>query len=255
MENPVALVTGGARGIGEAISDLLRKSWSVLIADRDFETASETAKALGVQAIELDIAEEDAVVAAVSDVESRFGPIQGLVNCAGPLQNTDRPEDLEMRMWDRMTDVHLRGTWLMTRAVGTRMARRGSGSIVTIASVAGMQAWPVHAYGPAKAALINLMQGLAAEWGCEGVRVNCISPGFVRTPGTQRGLSEKLMDAEVISDHTALKRLLEPKEIATAAAFLLSDESGGITGINLPVDAGFLAAAHWGAFGARPKAR
>jgi NAD(P)-dependent dehydrogenase (short-subunit alcohol dehydrogenase family) len=141
---------------------------------------------------------------------------------------------------------------MMTRAIGVRMVKRGSGSIVTIASIAGMQAWPVHAYGPAKAALINLMQGLAAEWGCDGVRVNCISPGFVRTPGTERGLSEKLMDAEVISKHTALKRLLEPNEVATAAAFLLSNDSGGITGINLPVDAGFLAAAHWGAFGVRP---
>ena len=252
MDKPLAVVTGGARGIGAAIAEKISANWRVIIADRDLESARKQAHTIGADSIALDISVEDEVNSAIGEVENRFGPIKGLVNCAGPLQNSDRPEDLPMRIWDRMTNVHLRGTWLVTRNIGVRMAARRQGSIVTIASIVGMQAGPLHGYGPAKAALINMMQGLAAEWGADDVRVNCVSPGYVRTPGTERGFAEGVIDAELLAQHTALNRLIEPMEIAAAAAFLLSRDASAITGINLPVDAGFLAAAHWGAFGARP---
>ncbi len=182
-------------------------------------------------------------------IERERGPIAILVNCAGPLQNTEPPEALSMAMWDRIVDAHLRGTYMMNRTVGLRMASRRKGAIVTIASTAGMRSTPLHAYAPAKAALISLTECLAAEWGPRGVRVNAISPGFVPTPGVQRGLSEGLLDAKALADSAALGRLVAPEEIAAAVVFLCSDLASAITGVNLPVDAGWLVASSWAAYG------
>jgi NAD(P)-dependent dehydrogenase (short-subunit alcohol dehydrogenase family) len=131
------------------------------------------------------------------------------------------------------------------------MARRGQGAIVTVASVVGLTSGPLHAYGPAKAALINLSRGLAVEWGRSGVRVNTVSPGFVRTPGTERGYAEKLMDPAILADNSALGRTLVPSEIAAAIYFLASDDASGITGCDLPVDAGYLVASPWSVYGDR----
>jgi NAD(P)-dependent dehydrogenase (short-subunit alcohol dehydrogenase family) len=163
----------------------------------------------------------------------------------------DTPDLLSMQMWDRITDCHLRGTYRMTVEVGTRMTARGAGAIVTVASVVGIASGPLHAYGPAKAALINLCRGLAVEWGRQGVRVNTVSPGFVRTPGTERGFEAKLMDPAQLAEYSALGRVLEPDEVAAAIQFLTSELASGITGCDLPVDAGYLAASPWAVYGDR----
>lgn len=253
MAAPVALVTGGASGIGAATAACLSAQGNrVIVADRNELGASACAGEIGGHAVVLDISSESDVAHAIEDIEGRFGPISRLVNCAGPLQNTEFPDALPMRIWDRITNVHLRGTYLVTVAVGSRMARRGVGSIVTIASVVGMRSGPLHAYGPAKAALINLCEGLAAEWGPYGVRVNSVSPGFVRTPATARGFAEAVIDAPKLEKSAALRRLVDVDEVVAAIDFLLSDRASGITGCNLPVDAGFLVASSWATYGERP---
>ena len=129
------------------------------------------------------------------------------------------------------------------------MAASGRGAIVCIASVAGMTSGPLASYGPAKAAVISLTQILAAEWGGKGVRVNAVSPGFTATPALQRGIDKGSLAVTDMSACTALGRLVDPREVAAAVCFLLGDEASAITGVNLPVDAGYLAGTTWQAYG------
>lgn len=249
-EDGVVLVTGGASGIGAATAKaFIRLGRRVIIVDRRGDVAEQFAAEIGANAYELDIRSEEQIEQVVGVIERDHGPIGTLINCAGPLQNTDRPEDLSMSVWDRITDVHLRGTYMITVRIGADMAKRGGGGIVTVASVMGMRSGPLHAYGPAKAALINLGECLAAEWGPAGVRVNTVSPGFVSTPGLHRGVSEKVMDTDLLTKHAALQRLVTAEEIANAILFLASPAASAITGCNLPVDAGYLVAGSWAAYG------
>lgn len=256
LDGRVALVTGGGRGIGEACARALAEAGAtVVIADRRSDAASTVAAAISGHAVELDISQEEAVAEAVAGIEATHGPIDILVNCAGNLQNTDRPEELTMSTWDRIIAVHLRGTYLVTVAVGTRMAYRGRGAVVTIASSAGMRSAPLHAYAPAKAGLISQTECLAVEWGRSGVRVNAVSPGFVLTPGVSRGVESGMLEADRMIDNSALGRLVAPEEIAAGVLFLASDLASAITGVNLPIDAGWLAATSWPTYGGVRPAR
>jgi len=133
------------------------------------------------------------------------------------------------------------------------MAKRRNGAIVNVASVAGMTSGPIHAYTAAKAGVIQLTQTLAAEWGRAGVRVNAVSPGFTRTAMLEAGIASGALDKERLARPAAMNRLVEPMEVAQAIAFLLSPQASGITGINLPVDAGFLAGSTWDAYGGLPE--
>ena len=145
--------------------------------------------------------------------------------------------------------VDLRGTYLCCAAFGARMAARGKGSIVNIASVAGMRSGPLHSYGPAKAGVIHLTECLAAEWGRNGVRVNTVSPGFTQTPALDKGKASGTLDDATMATSTALGRLIGAGEIAAAVVFLASDAASAITGANLPVDAGYLVATPWASYG------
>jgi NAD(P)-dependent dehydrogenase (short-subunit alcohol dehydrogenase family) len=245
-----ALVTGGGRGIGEAVARTLHGAGArVTIVDRNEAGAVSVATSLGGRGWGLDISDDVAVATVVAAIEKDVGPIDILVSCAGNLQNLDRAEDLPMTIWDKITDVHLRGTYAVTVEVGRRMVQRRKGSIVTIASTAGMRSTPLHAYAPAKAALIMQAQCLASEWGWAGVRVNCVSPGFVPTPGVSRGFAAGVMDEQRCIRGSALQRLVQPEEIATAVLFLASEMAAAITGVNLPVDAGWLVGTNWDSYG------
>ena len=250
LNDSCVVVTGGASGIGAATADRFRRDGeTVVILDRRLVPAQAFAEEIGAIAIELNVADDRKVAEVIDKIETSIGPIGVLVNCAGPLQNTDRPQDLPMTVWDRIVGVHLRGTYRVSVEVGLHMVARRRGSIVSVASVMGMRSGPLHAYGPAKAGLINLMEGLAAEWGPSQVRVNTVSPGFVETPGLHRGIDEKVMELEHMRSSSALQRTLQPAEVAAAIHFLASDAASGITGVNLPVDAGFLVAGSWNAYG------
>jgi NAD(P)-dependent dehydrogenase (short-subunit alcohol dehydrogenase family) len=161
---------------------------------------------------------------------------------------------VRMEQWDREVNIDLRGTFMVARTIGVRMAKRRNGAIVNVASVAGMTSGPIHAYTAAKAGVIQLTQTLAAEWGRAGVRVNAVSPGFTRTAMLEAGIASGALDKERLARPAAMNRLVEPMEVAQAIAFLLSPQASGITGINLPVDAGFLAGMSWDAYGGLPEA-
>jgi NAD(P)-dependent dehydrogenase (short-subunit alcohol dehydrogenase family) len=246
----VAVVTGGASGIGEACVRLLCAGGArVVVADRNEAAAQALAAAVGGIAVALDVGDDASVDAAVAAVQAQCGVPQVLVNSAGVLQRTLPPEELSLREWDFVVRVDLRGTYLCCARFGAAMARAGRGAIVNIASVAGMGSGPLHAYGPAKAGVINLTECLAAEWGPKGVRVNAVSPGFTRTPALDRGITTRTLTEDDMASNSALGRLIEPCEIAHAVAFLASAQASAITGINLPVDAGYRVAVPWASYG------
>jgi NAD(P)-dependent dehydrogenase (short-subunit alcohol dehydrogenase family) len=132
---------------------------------------------------------------------------------------------------------------------GLLMVARRRGSIVNIASVAGMRSMPLHSYAPAKAAVIAMTECLAAEWGPAQVRVNAVSPGYTRTPALQGAIDKGERDASTLERSAALGRMVEPVDIARAVAFLVGPEASSITGVNLPVDCGWLVAGSWSSYG------
>jgi NAD(P)-dependent dehydrogenase (short-subunit alcohol dehydrogenase family) len=248
----LVLVTGGSRGIGAATATLLAdRGRRVIVVDIAPEPLPGTNTILW--PAPLDVASEGGVTAGIADIEAAHGPITGLVNAAGVFGKMHSLERVRMEQWDREVNIDLRGTFMVARAVGVRMAKRRNGAIVNVASVAGMASGPIHAYTAAKAGVIQLTQTLAAEWGRAGVRVNAVSPGFTRTAMLEAGIASGALDKERLARPSAMNRLVEPMEVAQAIAFLLSPQASGITGINLPVDAGFLAGSTWDAYGGLPE--
>jgi len=250
MAGKTAIITGAASGIGLECATVLNEAGAkVVLLDRNAEDLPRLAASFSASAYPLDVSDEDAVSETIEKIHSEHGPIDALVNCAGILQCTLPPGQLSMKEWDRVVRVHLRGTYLMCAAVGCTMAESGKGAIVNIASISGMRSGPLHAYGPAKAGIINLSECLAGEWGRKGVRVNTVSPGFTQTPALETGFSTDTLDEAALVSSSALGRLVSAKEIAQAVLFLCSNMASAITGVTLPVDAGFLVATPWQAFG------
>ncbi len=250
LDGRIAVVTGGASGIGEACARALADAGArVAVVDRDLEAARRVAAACNGSAHALDVRDEAAIDAVAEAIERDLGPTAICVTSAGLIQRPLPPHELTVADIDDILAVDLRGVLLTCRAFGTRMARRGGGVICNIASIAGMRAMPLHAYSPAKAAVINLTECLAAEWGASGVRVNVVSPGHTLTPGLQVQIARGERDVSTIERNMALRRLVGMDEVANAVHFLCSDAAAAITGANLPVDCGWLVATPWNTYG------
>jgi len=242
----IVVVTGGASGIGRACCQVLnRKGWKVVVTDIDEAGARKVAGEIGSVSRALDVGDEAAIESVSAAIEKDVGPVYGLVNCAGILPAPIPPEQLPIAEWDRVVRINQRGTYLTSLAFGLRMKQRGSGSIINIASINAFRSMPFHGYAPTKAAIVSITMNLATEWGPSGVRVNAVSPGFTRSPAFQAKIDSGERDVGAIERATALRRLMEPEDSAYAVAFLLSDEASGITGINLPVEGGWLVMPSW----------
>lgn len=254
--NRVAVVTGGASGIGAACCRMLSARGAlVVVTDRDLARAEEVAREVGGRAMALDVATLDANEACAAAVEAEVGTVDILVTCAGVIQRPLRAELLPEQEVLDVVRIDQIGTWNSAVAFGRRMAVRGRGAIVTIASIAGERSMPLHAYSPAKAAVIEMTRCLAAEWGRSGVRVNAVSPGYTRTPALQKAIDAGERDVSLLEETSALGRMVTPEDIAEAVCFLSSDAARVITGINLPVDAGWLVAGSWASYGGLPGPR
>lgn len=229
MDGEVAIVTGGASGIGAAVVEALREAGaSVIVADRNDEPS-------------LDVADERAVDAFFADVVRRHGRLDVLVNNAG-IAIRHPTLELSSADWNSVVAVNMTGMFLCARAAARHMLPAGEGRIVNTASVMGLSGglYPNVSYQTTKGAIVNMTRALAIEWARTGIRVNAVAPWFVRTALTAGLLDRPGMQAE-IEAATPMGRLAEPEEIAGAFLYLASRASGMVTGHTLPVDGGFLA--------------
>ena len=251
----VAVVTGGASGIGAACCrELAARGAQVALLDRD-ERVHAVAREVNGQAWVADVADEPALQRCAESIEAQLGPVEILVNSAGIIQVPQPPQHMPMEIWDEVVRVDQRGTYVACVVFGARMASRRRGSIVNIASVAGLRSMPLHAYAPAKAAVISMTQCLAAEWGPAQVRVNSVCPGYTLTPALQAAIDKGERDVRALERNAALGRLVAPREIANAVAFLAGPDASAITGASLPVDCGWLVAGSWHTYGGLRDAR
>lgn len=241
FDRKVALVTGGSRGIGEAIAAEFLESGArgVAVTSRRADNLEAVAQRLGsspeLLTIEAKADDEQAAAAAVAAVVERFGSCDILVNNAGTNPSAGPLVDVDLGAVDKTWAVNQRAPLVWSREVWRQWMSKAGGSIVNVASVGGLQPGSaLGAYNVSKAALIHLTRQLAFEM-APGVRVNAVAPSVVRTR-----LSALLWDG--IEEHTAslhpLKRIGEPEDVAAAVAFLASDQASWITGVVLPIDGG-----------------
>ncbi|MDO6441435.1 SDR family NAD(P)-dependent oxidoreductase [Marinobacter sp. 2_MG-2023] len=246
----IVVVTGGASGIGAAAARSFSDCGArVALIDQNAAAVAELAEEIGGYAYALDIVDEQAVKQAINAIERDLGSVEVLVASAGIVQDPLPPDQLPLEVFDRLIEVDFRGLYLCCTEVGTRMAARGKGAIVAISSVAGMRSMPLHAYSPAKAAVISLVECLAAEWGRSGVRVNTVSPGYTLTPALKEQIARGYREPAQLREMSATGELIYPEDIAEAIQFLASERASCITGVNVPVDGGWLVSGSWQTFG------
>lgn len=241
----VAIVTGGASGIGAAIGARLTGDGAgVVVLDIDGEAAARTAEALpGSYPVTADITDPEGVQQAVSDVVAHFGRLDILVNNAVICWDTPL-EDLPLPEWTRQVEVGLTGAFLMIQSVLPALFEQGGGSIVNISSVNAVGYYGNEAYSAAKAGLLSLTRSVAVRYASRGVRCNAVAPGTIRTPIWNRRLAADPHVLDRLSKWYPLGRVGTPEDVAAAVAFLASDDAAWITGVTLPVDGGLLAGNH-----------
>lgn len=244
FEGRRVLVVGGAHGIGAACAArFAREGAHVAIADLEDDAARATAEKLpAVQAgahlaVRMDMMEAVSVESAVAEAAEALGGLDVLANVAGG-DDTEGPafEDLDDATWLRMLDWNLMGAVRVTRAVLPHLRRSEHAAVVSVSSLNALMAFGGEPYSAAKAGLISLTQNLAADLAPEQIRVNAVAPGTVRT----RVWGESGKDANSMRHMYPLGRVGEPEDIASAVAFLASDDAAWITGHTLPVDGGVL---------------
>ena len=237
---PVAVVTGGGSGIGLATCERLAKE-GFAVAALDLRPSAAAGKAA--LTLVCDVTDEADVSAAMAAVSDRLGEIDVLVNNAGITgsRQATRCHETPIEDWDKVFAVNVRGPFLCSRAVLPRMIARGSGHIITIASVAGLVAFPGRcAYTASKGAALMLTRSIAVDYAAAGIRANVVCPGMVYTPMTSWRLDQPELRAEVES-RIPVGRVATPDEIADAVALLASGRLTYMTGHPLVVDGGMSA--------------
>ena len=247
LSGKIAIVTGGASGIGRASCELIAaRGASVAVADLDLALAKEAADAITAAggraiAIEVDVRDEAQVARMVADTVAAFGGVDLLDNVVSyntPEQSGSGGELhlMDITIWNRAQEVNLRGPMLAAKHVIPEMLKRGGGAIVNISSTAGILALgAVPAYAASKAGVHSLSQSIATAYGKRNIRCNTVAPGFIDTP-TTRNMGDQFF--QMTLDNNVLPYLGQPQDIAEATAFLLSGAARYITGQLLPVDGG-----------------
>ncbi len=229
-----AIVTGSSSGIGKAIAQsFVADGANVVVSSREQDNVDPVAEAINSRdggraiAVECDVRDRDAVDAMVEATVEEFGGVDTLVNNAGASFMASF-EDISPNGWETIVDINLTGTYHCSQAAGAVMRENGGGSIVNLASVAGTRGSPYMShYGAAKAGIVNLTTTLSYEWAGDDVRVNCIAPGFVATPGVE---SQMGVSADNIERDEVKRRIGLSEEIADIAQFLASPASSYVVG-------------------------
>jgi len=245
LKNKVALITGGARGIGRAIGIVFAKEGAdIVVADVNQETAQQTAseiEALGVKvlALEMDVTNFEKVEEGINKILDKMGKVDILVNNAGITK-----DNLLLRMspadWDAVINVNLKGTFNCIKAVSRPMIKQRSGKIISIASIIGLMGNPGQAnYAASKAGIIALTKTVAKELASRNINANAVAPGFIQTAMTDKlpeEIKKKMLEA------IPLAKLGTPEDVANVCLFLASEESSYITGQTITIDGGMVMA-------------
>ena len=243
LKDKVAIVTGASRGIGRAIAEVfVREGAKVVICGRKQETLDAVAREIGpsVKAVACHIGKMDQIRNLVDSAVRQFGRIDILVNNAATNVAQGPCLEVDEGQFDKMVEVNLKSAFLLVKLVAPGMCERGSGSIINVASVAGLRPQPDGLlYSMTKAALIMMTQCYARELGPQGVRVNAIAPGLIQTVLSEYYWKDETRKAEIIG-RQPLRHLGQPSEVAEVALLLASDRGSYMTGQTLVVDGGAL---------------
>jgi 3-oxoacyl-[acyl-carrier protein] reductase len=243
LKDKVALVTGGGQGIGKAAAlTFAREGARVVLADINLAAAEASAAEIAAQdgqalAVAMDVGSAESVQEAVAQAMVWGGRIDVLLNNAGITRDA-RMVKMTEEQWDAVIGVNLKGVWLCTRAVAPHMVAQGSGSIINVSSIVGLNGnFGQTNYAATKAGVIAMAKTWARELGPSGVRVNAVAPGFIATEmlGT---IPEKVIQG--VTERTPLRRLGKPEELANVYLFLASDESSFVSGTVIQADGGLV---------------
>jgi len=246
FDGAVALVTGGASGIGRAIAErIAHEGAHVAILDRNEASAEAVADGLRASgrmslAIAVDITDDVAVAKAVSKTVEVLGPVSVLINNAGGVTGQTF-EDTDPAIWRADIELNLNGAFFVTRAATPSMLAAGRGAIVNVATVNGLTSISEPAYSAAKAGLLQFTRQLAVEYGPRGIRANAVVPGSIRTPIWDKRLAKAPQILDVLKRWYPVGRVGKPDDVAAAVLFLASAEAGFINGAHLLVDGGLMA--------------
>ncbi|MBN3727160.1 SDR family NAD(P)-dependent oxidoreductase [Burkholderia sp. Ac-20379] len=257
-QRKLAVVTGGASGIGEAAARrFARGGYRVVIADINETRGREVAADIGrehdgIDFLKLDVADESDVRRFAAALLERHGVPDALVNSGGILQNAVRLLEVDIAEIDRLYDINVRGTLLVSRALGAAMCEAGRGAIVNLCSLTTFRPSAQIGYAVGKAGLKMLTEVMAAEWGPSGVRVNAVAPGYTLTPAMQARIDSGERDPAVVLEKSALPRFVAPSEVGDTIFYLCSPEASAVTGAVLPVDCGWLVRSAYLAYASQP---
>ncbi|NNE23047.1 MAG: SDR family oxidoreductase [Rhizobiales bacterium] len=254
MSQDVLAITGGASGIGLASAVAMAGDHgAIALLDQNPEALATAAKdaAFGerpVHTFECDVSDAVAMIELARRVETDIGPVRTLVTSAGILHNPATVLDMDLAEHNRVWDVNYHGTLYTIRAFAPAMTERGIGAIVTLGSINSFAALPLPAYCPSKTALMRLTEMLSVELGRKGVRINGVAPTYVLTPALKAKIASGDRDENLIRRAGALDMFVHPEHVASVIRFLCSDAAAAVTGVMLPVDAGWQAATTFNTF-------
>jgi NAD(P)-dependent dehydrogenase (short-subunit alcohol dehydrogenase family) len=252
LEGRVAIVTGGSSGFGRATAVRFAEEGArLVVADLDEKGGAETCRQVAAAGSDADLVQGDistlaGAKQAVERAVARFGGLDVLVNNAGIAQSDPRDTwDTAEETWDRVIRVNLRSVYACSKAAIPVMLARGRGSVVSVASIAASVCVGGSAYAATKGAILSYTRHVARELAARGVRVNCVSPGYMRTPmstGERLGLSPDEQDARIAAfgERVPMRRAGSVDDIANAILYLASDEAAYVTGQEIVIDGGYL---------------